>query len=286
MLAGDKKKLCFVVGPIGADDSEARIHADWLFEEIVTPVLGEHFNDFFTTRADKISSPGMIDTQVIDALLNADLVIADLTTLNPNAFYEIGIRHAIQKPIIHMHLEGERIPFDIAAFRSVKFSLKTPSAIRAARTALADSIRQAIAPGHKVENPVTFSRGKVDFDKTADSPQKVLENQMSAMLARLKSIERKVWEHDDVSAREYVGTRKRPPMLTMEVSVASAQRLSDLQNFIRDRLDSLFTGLRLIENNGLNQVIAMPDTNNNRAGLAELENEAKQLGIVVNTWIP
>lgn len=75
-------------------------------------------------------------------------------------------------------------------------------------------------------------------------------------------------------------------MLTMEVSVASAQRLSDLQNFIRDRLDSLFTGLRLIENNGLNQVIAMPDTNNNRAGLAELENEAKQLGIVVNTWIP
>jgi hypothetical protein len=34
-----KKKLCFVVGPIGSEDSEIRIHADWLLEFLVTAGL-------------------------------------------------------------------------------------------------------------------------------------------------------------------------------------------------------------------------------------------------------
>ena len=85
-------KLCFVVGPIGADGSPERIHADWLLDGIIQPVMAE-YREFKIERADQMTQPGMIDAQVINALLNADLVIADLSTLNPNAFYEIGIRH-------------------------------------------------------------------------------------------------------------------------------------------------------------------------------------------------
>ncbi|MDR7145186.1 hypothetical protein [Rhizobium sp. BE258] len=128
-----EKKTCFVVGPIGDDDSDDRIHADWLLEEIIEPVFREHFPDFHVARADRMPNPGQITTQVITALLDSELVIADLTTLNPNAFYEIGIRHTIQKPIIHMHLEGQRIPFDVASVRSVKFSRRRPSDLRSAR---------------------------------------------------------------------------------------------------------------------------------------------------------
>jgi hypothetical protein len=97
----DPGKMCFVVGPIGAEDSPQRIGADWLLEMIILPVFVD-FPQFEIKRADTISEPGMIDAQIINALLNADLVIADLSTLNPNAFYEIGIRHMAQKPIIHM----------------------------------------------------------------------------------------------------------------------------------------------------------------------------------------
>jgi len=84
-MADDPTKTCFVVGPIGAEDSDFRIHADWFLEEIVNPVK-EKLPEFKVSRADKISQPGLIDSQVITMLLNADLVIADLTTLNPNAF--------------------------------------------------------------------------------------------------------------------------------------------------------------------------------------------------------
>lgn len=190
MAKKPERKTCFVVGPIGADDSEDRIHADWLLEEIIQPVFEEHFKDFDVTRADKISDPGRIDAQVISSLLDSELVIADLTTLNPNAFYEIGIRHTVQKPIIHMHLEGERIPFDIASFRSIKFERKRPRDLRAARDALKASIAAALDDAHEVDNPVTFARGRIEFDKTATPAQRVVQEQLEAMMDRLDALER------------------------------------------------------------------------------------------------
>src|SRR6516164_22899 len=120
-----EKKLCFVVSPIGSEDSPQRIHADWVLEEIIEPVMAE-FDGFQVTRADKMVVPGLIDAQVIEALLSAELVIADLSFLNPNAFYEIGIRHMAQKPIIHMQLTSEDVPFDISLYRAIKFDRLRP----------------------------------------------------------------------------------------------------------------------------------------------------------------
>jgi hypothetical protein len=110
------KKLCFVIGPIGDADSDPRIPADWLLEGIIEPVMAE-FPGFTVKRADQDPRPGLIDAQMIDDLLNAELVIADLSFLNPNAFYEIGIRHMAQKPIIHMQLATEKPPFDVSLYR-------------------------------------------------------------------------------------------------------------------------------------------------------------------------
>src|SRR5712672_3484705 len=102
-------KLCFVIGPIGKPGSEPRVHADWLLNGIIKPVM-EQFPNFTVKRADEDPRPGLIDAQMINDLLTADLVIADLSFLNPNAFYEIGIRHMAQKAIVHMQRDGEDIP--------------------------------------------------------------------------------------------------------------------------------------------------------------------------------
>lgn len=47
-------------------------------------------------RADEIVHAGLIDIPMYDHLLNADVVIADLSTANRNAFYELGVRHALR----------------------------------------------------------------------------------------------------------------------------------------------------------------------------------------------
>src|SRR3982750_4784 len=95
-------RTCFVVGPIGKRGSKERIHADALFNKIIKPAFASLKKNLYVVRADHISTPGMIDSQIVTHLIEARLVIADLSTRNPNAFYELGIRHMVNKPVIHI----------------------------------------------------------------------------------------------------------------------------------------------------------------------------------------
>jgi hypothetical protein len=181
-------KCCFVVGAIGDEDSPERIHADWLLEAIIEPVF-ETLAEFVVERADKISHPGLIDAQIINKLLTAELVVADLTGLNPNAFYEIGIRHMAQKPIIHMHEAGQKIPFDVSLYRSIKFSRIRPRDIQSAKVDLKKMVDQALALDYQVENPVTNVRGRVEFEKHATPEQQLLIEQLRSIEERLSEME-------------------------------------------------------------------------------------------------
>ena len=89
----------------------------------------------------------------LNDLLNAELVIADLSFLNPNAFYEIGIRHMAQKPIIHMQLATQEPPFDLSLYRAIKFSLTKHRDLGVAAAELKrDNIQYILADSPYVEN--------------------------------------------------------------------------------------------------------------------------------------
>lgn len=60
-----QKKLCFVIGPIGSEHSDTRIHADWLLEEIIKPVMIGFPQYDEPKRADQDHRPGLIDAQLI-----------------------------------------------------------------------------------------------------------------------------------------------------------------------------------------------------------------------------
>ncbi len=64
-------------------------------------------------RADEIQHAGLIDVPMYRSLLEADLVIADLSTLNPNAFFELGVRYALKsRKTIVIAEKGFVNPFD------------------------------------------------------------------------------------------------------------------------------------------------------------------------------
>jgi hypothetical protein len=182
------KKLCFVIGPIGDEESETRVHADWLLEGVIEPVMAE-FPHFEVKRADHDPRPGLIDAQMINDLLNADLVIADLSFLNPNAFYEIGIRHMAQKPIIHMQLREERPPFDLSLYRAIKFSRAKYRDLGMARAELTKAVTAVLEDGYEVENPVTNARGRFKLQEHATPEQQVMIDQLRAIERRLAKIE-------------------------------------------------------------------------------------------------
>jgi len=91
-------KKCFVISPIGAEESEARKNADDLFELIIEPALEKY--DFKVIRGDMVSNSTSITDDVIKMTQNSELYIIDLTGHNPNVFYECGRRHETSKPFI------------------------------------------------------------------------------------------------------------------------------------------------------------------------------------------
>ena len=85
---------------------------DKTYLNIIKPVV--ELCGYTSIRADEIQDSGLIDKSMYALLVKADLVIADITTLNPNALYELGIRHAARPShtIILKDKEG-KIPFDL-----------------------------------------------------------------------------------------------------------------------------------------------------------------------------
>ena len=78
-------KTCFVVCPIGDEKSEIRSDSDKVLDFIISPVCTNL--EFDVIRVDKINEVDRIDETILKYLKDADLVIVDMTTHNPNVFY-------------------------------------------------------------------------------------------------------------------------------------------------------------------------------------------------------
>ncbi|PYI86828.1 MAG: hypothetical protein DME26_08260, partial [Verrucomicrobia bacterium] len=117
----DFERVCFFIAPIGDEGSEQRQHSDAVLASFVEPALAEH--KLKVIRADKITKPGMISGQVIEYIIKSKLVVVDMSFHNPNVFYELCLRHVTGKPTVHLIRESDRIPFDVANFRTVALKM-------------------------------------------------------------------------------------------------------------------------------------------------------------------
>jgi hypothetical protein len=118
-------KRCFVISPIGAEGSEAREHADDVYDYIIKPAMDACAIAAF--RSDHLREPGRISEQMFRSLIHDDLVLAVLTGHNPNVFYELAIAQASARPVIILLQKGQALPFDIQDLRCVYYDLKPRS---------------------------------------------------------------------------------------------------------------------------------------------------------------
>jgi hypothetical protein len=111
------KKTCFVVMGFGEktdyySNPQRVLNLNRTFEDIIEPAVTAAGLECI--RADKIIHSTVIDKPMYENLLDADVVIADLSTSNANAIYELGVRHALRPRTTIVIAEAQfKFPFDL-----------------------------------------------------------------------------------------------------------------------------------------------------------------------------
>lgn len=116
-ITSKTKDICFVIMPFGG----------WLddyYKAIYKPAIEATGLD--PHRADDLFRPSTIVNDVWAYTRRAKLLVADLTGKNPNVFYELGIAHALAKPVVMIAESMEDIPFDLRALRIIIYDKNAP----------------------------------------------------------------------------------------------------------------------------------------------------------------
>lgn len=207
-------KLCFVIMPIGSGDA----HGVYLnrYTNIIKPAvegyLKEGLQVFDAVRADFITKTGSITRSVIEHIYNADLVVADLTDLNPNVFYELGVRHALRNGTILVALDGTKLPFDVGDLRLVFYKDRV-GAEKEAVPEIQALIRTLMEAGPAADSPVFAAVPTLQAPHTRD----LLEAQAKANAALADSAELRL----KLSLAEEANLRLRESFTTFERTIGT-----------------------------------------------------------------
>ncbi len=178
-------KTCFVIAPIGAEGSEVRIRSDQVLKHIISPAAQEC--DYEAIRADQISEPGLITSQVIQHVVEDPLVIADLTGRNPNVFYELALRHAVKRPVVQIIHATESIPFDVAASRTIHVDHHDLDSAARAKEEIIRQIRSVERNPVDVDTPISVAI-ELQSLRQSDNPLEKSNAEIITMLQDLRTV--------------------------------------------------------------------------------------------------
>ena len=75
---------------------------------------------------DDIFATGKIIDQVWSGITAAKVLVAELTGRNPNVFYELGLAHALNKPVVLVSSNQSDVPFDLQHIRVIYYDMRDP----------------------------------------------------------------------------------------------------------------------------------------------------------------
>ncbi|MGH2556405.1 MAG: hypothetical protein ACRDHO_11885, partial [Actinomycetota bacterium] len=94
---------------------------------------------------DDIFATGKIMDQVWRGIRQATVLVAQLTSKNPNVFYELGLAHALRKPVVLVSSNEDDVPFDLRHIRVILYEQTDPFWGQKLIDKIADNIKSALA---------------------------------------------------------------------------------------------------------------------------------------------
>lgn len=125
---------CFVIMPFGLKNEYSRgyIESNYIFNHIICPAV-----DIFENESGKkvkvfreVENPisGSVTRSMIEHIAHADICIVDITGLNPNVFFELGIRYSLKRiNTILLKQKQTETPFDLNGCRCITYDCFEPT---------------------------------------------------------------------------------------------------------------------------------------------------------------
>ncbi|KQH84644.1 hypothetical protein AMR76_17735 [Vibrio furnissii] len=117
----DKKPSCFVIMPIADQKGYDDGHFTLVYEDIIKPAIIAAGMEVEQARADEVKNSNLIHLDILRKVIESDIAICDMSSRNPNVFYELGMRQAFDKPTVLIRDEDTMVPFDINGLRYVEY---------------------------------------------------------------------------------------------------------------------------------------------------------------------
>lgn len=244
MTMSKPEKKCFVLMPFKPEMKE-------VYSEVYVPVCKK--NELKCWRVDEISRPGSITKDIIEGILDADIIIADLTGRNANVFYELGIAHSTGNKTIMTAQSREDVPFDIANYRVIFYN-QSISGSKELFHKMDEAIKELVTALDRTSNPLQEvvaarggirGRGKTPLFKVVDvrdftsEVKKLLASKKIVYLEDLRNI-----KLEDIASRPGFGNTSKMQICRMLVDFDLYENVEELQEFILKHHLDYFYGLR------------------------------------------
>lgn len=154
--------------PFGAGSEYQRgvIEANFVYNKIILPAVESKLGKDKSIRATDKFETGNITNDIIRCIAEYEYAIVDITGLNPNVFYELGVRHSLRKnKTIVLKQEGGRAPFDIQGYRYIEYN---PFQYELARSNLEATISSLIGNPFLTDSVVFDVLGDYDIIRKQD----------------------------------------------------------------------------------------------------------------------
>jgi hypothetical protein len=144
----------FVIRPFGKkkDSSGLEIDFETVHKDLIAPALDA--TGFAGSTTGEIVESGNIREDMFALIIEADLIVCDITIHNANVFYELGIRHALRKKRTILIKGGptkDGTPFDLLTDRYLGYEIGNPGG---SKDRLIETIEEALRSSRTTDSPV------------------------------------------------------------------------------------------------------------------------------------
>ncbi|PSU95090.1 hypothetical protein [Photobacterium kishitanii] len=111
---------CFVIMPISDQDGYENGHFQYVYEDIIKPAI--ELANMNPIRADETKNTNLIQLDILKNVIQSSIAICDMSSKNPNVFYELGLRQAFDLPTVLLKDDITEAPFDINGLRYCNYN--------------------------------------------------------------------------------------------------------------------------------------------------------------------